>query len=77
VGIALQGWLGEGEGAAYGLFFVAIGIYTVILGLASWAYGPLRNLERDIPDADELPEVASGNPTSVVGAEAIGDAPVG
>jgi predicted MFS family arabinose efflux permease len=54
-GVALQGWLGSGEGAAYGLFFVAIGLYTVILGVVSWMYGPLRNLERDLPDADDLP----------------------
>ena len=58
LGVALQGWLGSGEGAAYGLFFVAIGVYTVIMALLSWLYAPLRNLERDIPDADELPELS-------------------
>ena len=41
--------------AAYGLFFVAIGVYTVIMAMLSWLYRPLRNLERDVPDADELP----------------------
>jgi hypothetical protein len=41
--------------AAYGLFFVTIGLYTVIMASLAWLYGPLRNLERDIPDADELP----------------------
>ena len=56
LGVALQGWLGSGEGAAYGLFFVAIGVYTVIMAMLSWLYEPLRNLECDIPDADELPE---------------------
>jgi len=56
LGTALQGWLGSGEVAAYGLFFVAIGLYTIIMSMLSWLYGPLRNLERDIPDADELPE---------------------
>ena len=56
LGVALQEWLGSGEVAAYGLFFVAIGTYTVVMALLSWLYGPLRNLERDIPDADQLPE---------------------
>ena len=44
--------------AGHGLFFVAIGLYTVIMAMLSWLYGPLRNLEHDIPDAAELPEPA-------------------
>jgi MFS family permease len=56
LGNALQEWLGSGEVAAYGLFFVTIGLYTVIMAMLALLYGPLRNLERDIPDADELPE---------------------
>jgi DHA3 family macrolide efflux protein-like MFS transporter len=58
LGTFLQGWLGSGEGSAYGLFFVTIGLYTVIMAVLSWTYGPLRNLERDIPDADETPGIA-------------------
>lgn len=73
LGAFLQGWLGEGEGAAYGLFFVAIGIYTVFMAVLAWSYRPLRNLERDIPDADELPEYAGEEPT---GTEAVKKSPV-
>jgi MFS family permease len=69
LGTTLQGWLGSGEGAAYGLFFVAIGVYTVVMAMLSWLYGPLRHLERDIPDADELPRY-TGKETA---AEAIND----
>jgi MFS family permease len=56
LGLALQGWLGSGEGSGYGLFFVAIGAYTLVMAMLSWLYGPLRQLESDIPDADEVPE---------------------
>jgi DHA3 family macrolide efflux protein-like MFS transporter len=68
LGVALQGWFGSGDEAAYGLFFVAIGLYTIIMATVSLLYGPLRNLERDIPDADELsaPDEASDDGRSQI-----------
>jgi len=65
LGLTLQGWFGTGEGAALGLFFVIIGAYTIVLSVAGYAYGPMRNLERDVPDADDQPEYDSDE--SVVG----------
>jgi len=73
LGSFLQGWLGEGEGAAYGMFFVAIGVYTTIMAVLSWTYAPLRNLERDIPDADELPQYTGGGTMPTPGGDIADD----
>ncbi len=59
LGTLLQARFGRGEGSGYGLFFVAIGVYTVLMSVLSWVYAPLRHLERDIPDAAGLPTLAS------------------
>lgn len=49
------GLFGEGETAAYGAMFFAMGVYTIAMTLLSYSYAPLRNLERDVPDAVGLP----------------------
>jgi MFS family permease len=49
-------FVGRGEGAGYAAFFVALGFATIALSVAAWTYGPVRNLERDMPDAEGLPE---------------------
>ncbi|MCL1597798.1 MAG: hypothetical protein M3094_01340, partial [Actinomycetia bacterium] len=63
LGNTLQGWLGTGEGSGYGLFFIAVGTFTVLLAVAGWFYRPLRFLEAEIPDVDGLPTV--GDPDTV------------
>lgn len=55
VGLWLQGIFGSGATAAYGLFFVAVGVTVVLASGAAWLIRPVRNLERDIPDAIGLP----------------------
>ena len=55
LGTVLQGWFGTGETAAYAAMFFAIGVYTIVMSFLSYSYPPLRNLERDIPDAAGLP----------------------
>ena len=59
VGGWLQGLFGSGDTAAYGAMFAAIGVYTVVMCGVAYAYGPLRNLEHDIPDAEGLPTEAA------------------
>ena len=59
VGLWLQGLMGSGTARGYALFFVAIGVFVVIASIVAWSYGPLRNLERDVPDADEVDDGAA------------------
>jgi MFS family permease len=54
-GLWLQGIFGSGETAAYGLFFVVVGLSVVVISGVTWLVGPVRHLERDIPDAVGLP----------------------
>ncbi|MGI9667051.1 MAG: MFS transporter [Acidimicrobiia bacterium] len=55
-----QGLFGTGERAGYAAMFAAIGVYTIVMSGLAYLYGPLRNLETEIPDAEGLPtEVAS------------------
>jgi len=69
LGTTLQGWLGTGEGSGYGLFFIAVGTFTVLLSVAGWLYRPLRFLEAEIPDVEGLP--------TMVDPDAIGEMGVG
>jgi DHA3 family macrolide efflux protein-like MFS transporter len=55
LGIWLQGIFGSGVTAAYGLFFVTVGLSVVAVSAATWMVGPVRYLERDVPDAAGLP----------------------
>ena len=41
---------GTGDAAPYSAFFSVTGLAVVAAALIAWAYGPLRHLERDIPD---------------------------
>jgi hypothetical protein len=52
----LQGIFGSGDSRGYALFFVCLGIGVLIACLAAYAYGPLRNLDRDLPDHDIGPD---------------------
>ena len=45
--------LGVGEGRGMGLMLVSIAILPVIASIAGWLYRPMRNVERDLPDAVE------------------------
>ncbi|MDK1011084.1 MAG: MFS transporter [Actinomycetota bacterium] len=54
-GLWLQGVFGSGVTHAYGLFFVVVGILVVSVSGCAWLVGPIRHLERDIPDAVGLP----------------------
>ena len=54
-GLWLQGIFGSGATAAYGLFFVAVGVTVILASGVAWMVRPIRNLERDIPDAIGLP----------------------
>ena len=47
---------GTGTGSGYAAFFVVLGVACVVVAGAAWAYPPLRHLERDLPDAEGLPE---------------------
>lgn len=51
---------GRGPSAGYGAFFVAIGIACILVAIAAWSFAPLRNLERDLPDAEGLPTEGGG-----------------
>lgn len=55
IGLALQGVLGSGEARGYTLFFVSMGLGVLVLCVGAIAYGPLRNLDRDLPDHDMGP----------------------
>jgi hypothetical protein len=52
VGSVLRTWFGEGDAAPYRAFIGFAGLLTMAAGIGGWLYGPLRNLERDIPDFD-------------------------
>jgi MFS family permease len=75
---AVKGWLesitGSGPGAGYAALFVTLGLGSVAVAVAAWAYGPLRHLERDVPDAEGLPTEASNTESeeSDVGAMRVG-----
>jgi len=73
----LKGIFGTGESAGYGAMFFCIGAYTIVMTLLSYSYPPLRNLERDIPDAVGLPsEEASGaNAGADAGVTTVGGLP--
>lgn len=53
VGEWLQDIMGSGVAKGYALFFVVVGVFVVAASIVAWMYPPLRNLERDVPDADE------------------------
>jgi DHA3 family macrolide efflux protein-like MFS transporter len=52
VGSVLRTWFGDGEAAPYRAFIGFTGLLTVAAAIGGWLYGPLRHLERDIPDFD-------------------------
>lgn len=62
---ALSRITGTGAGAGHAAFFVVLGIASVVVAVAAWAYPPLRNLERDVPDAEGLPSEERGADTPV------------
>jgi hypothetical protein len=62
---ALSRITGTGGGAGYAAFFVVLGIASVVVAVGAWAYPPLRNLERDVPDAEGLPSEDGGAETPV------------
>ncbi len=55
IGTWLQAVFGSGATAAYGLFFVLAGLSVVAMSVFAWTIGPIRHVERDIPDAVGLP----------------------
>lgn len=51
---------GREEGSGYAALFVVLGIITILMGIVGWLVPTLRHLERDVPDAEGIPdEVAS------------------
>jgi DHA3 family macrolide efflux protein-like MFS transporter len=52
VGSMIRTWFGDGEAAPYRAFIGFTGLLTMAAGIGGWLYGPLRHLERDIPDFD-------------------------
>lgn len=55
LGLWLQDIFGSGTTIAYGLMFVGVGVGVVIASGLTWLVGPVRHLERDVPDAIGLP----------------------
>lgn len=51
IGDFLQSIMGSGVDSGYGLFFVTLGAFLIFAVFVGWTYGPLRNLEMDVPDA--------------------------
>ena len=51
-GSVLRTWFGDGEAAPYRAFIGFTGLLTMAAGIGGWLYGPLRHLERYIPDFD-------------------------
>ena len=47
--------IGTGAGRGTGFFFILIGLAIVLTTLFAYTYRPLRDVERDIPDA--IPDV--------------------
>jgi MFS family permease len=68
--------VGRGPSAGYAAFFAMMGIATIALAVGAWGYGPVRHLERDVPDAVGLPSEAvvpvDGEPTEPHGAVDLG-----
>ena len=51
---------GREEGSGYAALFAVLGIITILMGIIGWVVPTLRHLERDVPDAEGIPdEVAS------------------
>ena len=50
-----------------GLFFIALGLFQILLALAAGRYAPLRRVESDLPDALDAP---AGEPAPPVAAAA-------
>ncbi len=50
LGLSLQGVFGSGQAAAFGLFFALTGAAVVLMSVVAGFIGPIRNLERDLPD---------------------------
>lgn len=67
-GSTLQRWLGTGETSGYAAFFVVVGVFTILLAVGGWLYGPLRHLERDVPDVEGLPTLADPGAVGEMGA---------
>jgi hypothetical protein len=57
--------IGSGPGRGYALFFVVIGAFVFAAVVAAWTYPPLRNLERDIPDAVQAADSTVTEDTAV------------
>lgn len=76
-GGVLESVFGTGDAAAYGAMFFCIGVYTIAMTVLSYSYSPLRNLERDIPDAAGLPSEDDADPGDGldVGAATVGGTP--
>lgn len=74
----VAGWFapitGTGAGAGYAAFFVALGVAAIAVGIGAWSYGPLRTLERDLPDAEGVPS-AAGAPGAASGHDPSAPAP--
>ena len=51
-GDTLRTLFGSNDGAPYRAFFAFAGLWMVVAAVGGWAYGPLRHLERDVPDFD-------------------------
>jgi DHA3 family macrolide efflux protein-like MFS transporter len=51
-GSLLRTWFGDGEAAPYRVFIGFAGLLMMGAGIGGWLFGPLRHLERDIPDFD-------------------------
>lgn len=61
--VSYFGWLvGTGDGAGMGLMFVITWALGMIIAFGGYAFAPLRNVERDLPDFDssDSVEVATG-----------------
>jgi hypothetical protein len=52
--------IGIGQGRGIGLIFVFSGLMILLVSLAAYAYPPIRNVERDLPDVvADTPPVAA------------------
>ncbi len=60
LGGVFESIVGTGPGAPYAAFFVTLGIGCLGVAAIAWAYGPVRHLERDVPDVEGLPSEAEG-----------------
>ncbi len=47
---------GREEGSGYAALFVVLGLTTVAMGVIGWLVPTLRHLERDVPDAEGIPD---------------------